>query len=398
MSILKNPLVKSVTGPMEHLTNLRGKARLRVIGDVLRSSVPDGLLSDRRTSGLLQFQIEAAREIQAIRLLGTMPDDGPAEARLTIHVDGVMTAQGTLQRGRFDVAAPLKIASGTAATIVVRTTAAIEGHDVGCVLESIHFEGDAAVSYRCNICDTQVGDIDRNTGSEGSLCPGCDSNIRLRAVARIVSEVLFGKTLPLSQFPKDRPIVALGISDAVPFAYCMRRALRGYQNTQFDPALVTSDSPNFDIKSPLPQFIAAADVVTCSEVLEHVEPPVQPAFDGLFALLKPGGSLVLTVPCGLGKTLEHFPALYEWRLEQRGAKRMLINRARDGQIQEFDNLVFHGGGDAVLEMRVFGMEDIVAHLAAAGFTDIRIHDESDLEHGIVYNHPWSLPVSARRPE
>lgn len=251
--------------------------------------------------------------------------------------------------------------------------------------------------YLCNICDTQVAELDRDTGSEGSPCPGCDSNIRLRAVARLVSVALFGKTLPLSAFPKERAISALGISDAIPFAYCMRRAIPGYRNTQFDPALVTSDSPNFDIKTPSPEFLGTADVITCSEVLEHVEPPVQPAFDGLFSLLKPGGTLVLTVPSSLGKTVEHFPDLYEWRLEARGGKRVLINRTRDGQLQEFENLVFHGGGDAVLEMRVFGMEDIVAHLQAAGFTDIRIHDESDLEHGILYQNRWSLPVTARRP-
>lgn len=358
---------------------------------MLPLGVPAGLLPDGRTDGILTFRIQAVRQVCRIRLVGAIPDDAPENVLLAIEIDGSVTAHGTLGRGDFDVSAELKIASGASAAITIRTSAPV-------ALKSVHFEGDSAVPYRCNLCDTHVSDLDKNTGSEDSLCPGCDSSIRVRAVARLVSEALYGKALPVSEFPKDGSLVALGISDAVPFAYCMRRALPGYQNTQFDPALVTSDSPNFDIKNPLPQFLGTADVITCSEVMEHVEPPVQPAFDGLLSLLKPGGTLVLTVPSTLGKTVEHFPDLYDWRLEQRGGKRVLINRTRDGQIQEFDNLVFHGGGDAVLEMRVFGLEDIVGHLEAAGFTDIRIRDESDLEHGILYNHMWSLPVTARRPE
>jgi hypothetical protein len=65
---------------------------------------------------------------------------------------------------------------------------------------------------------------------------------------------------------------------------------------------------------------------------------------------------------------------------------------------EFDHLTFHGGEGETLEMRVFSKSGLLRELARAGFEDIRIHADACEEFGIVWTQPWSLPITARRPQ
>lgn len=169
-----------------------------------------------------------------------------------------------------------------------------------------------------------------------------------------------------------------------------------YVNTQFDPDF---RAPNFlDITAPSDEFIATADAVMCSEVIEHVAPPVERAFSGLFSVLKPGGVLIFTVPYTLGEsTIEHFPDLHDWALAERDGARVLFNATRDGRLQEFGDLRFHGGGREVLEMRVFSRAGLIENLQRAGFVDIRVMDENVERYGIVSQQAWSRPITARKP-
>ena len=48
---------------------------------------------------------------------------------------------------------------------------------------------------------------------------------------------------------------------------------------------------------------------------------------------------------------EHFPELHEFRIVPLGEANVLINRRRDGALEIRDDLVFHGGSGATLEMR-----------------------------------------------
>ena len=66
-------------------------------------------------------------------------------------------------------------------------------------------------------------------------------------------------------------------------------------------------------------------------------------------------------------------------------------------MQEFDNLVFHGGAGETLEMRVFSEAGVLEELRHAGFEDIRIRAEPHPDFGIRWEYGWSLPISARRP-
>ena len=256
--------------------------------------------------------------------------------------------------------------------------------------------GIPALVFTCNICGRQIdsftlNDLERETGA----CPHCKAHVRLRALAYLVGKALFDQALPVHQWPMRPELRGLGVSDWPDFAKIYSPKF-SYVNTQFDRELFVSGT-FLDVTKPGREFIGAFEVISCSEVLEHVEPPVQPAFDGLYSMLKPGGSLVFTVPYGFRKTIEHFPELHEWKLVPFGAKRKLINVTIDGRRQEFNDLCFHGGGESVLEMRLFGLDDLKNRLRKAGFVNICVMDENVLEFGIYWPQPWSRPITAKRP-
>ena len=132
---------------------------------------------------------------------------------------------------------------------------------------------------------------------------------------------------------------------------------------------------------------------------EHVAPPVEKAFANAFKLLKPGGVFVLTVPYGTQtETVEHFPELHDFKIWSENSTYYLENVTKAGQVQRFNNLIFHGGPGTTLEMRVFAERALLRHLTDAGFEAVTVHREPDLSHGIWWPEPWSLPISARRPK
>ncbi len=99
------------------------------------------------------------------------------------------------------------------------------------------------------------------------------------------------------------------------------------------------------------------DFIISSDVFEHVVPPVSRAFENVWKMLKPGGVFVLTVPYGAQReTVEHFPELNEFSIVERDGSFVLRNKTRTGVLQEFNDLVFHGGPRTTLEMRVFSLK------------------------------------------
>lgn len=245
------------------------------------------------------------------------------------------------------------------------------------------------LAFRCNVCGggcaARAAQLERETPS----CGHCGSTLRFRAIVHALSLELHGRSLALPEFPARPDLAGLGMSDwegyAAPLAACT-----GYRNTFFH------QEPRLDILSPPPEWRGRFDFIVSSDVLEHVPPPVERAFLNLRALLKPGGLLVLTVPYGLqDETLEHFPELHEFRVTQRAGRPVLENTTRDGVRQEFDELVFHGGPGATLEMRVFSLAALRRLLASAGFGDVTVRGDDALAHGIRWGDAWSLPLTAR---
>src|SRR5262249_47845989 len=154
--------------------------------------------------------------------------------------------------------------------------------------------------------------------------------------------------------------------------------------------------PEFDITESHPEAFGTLDFLLSTEVFEHVRPPVEDTFRNVAAMLRPGGVLVMTVPYKpSGATDEHYPKLHDYGTVALRARTVLVNRTPSGELQVFDNLVFHGGPGSTLELRVFSESGLRESLAAAGFESVRIHNRDYPQFGIIHSETWSLPVAAR---
>lgn len=239
------------------------------------------------------------------------------------------------------------------------------------------------MEFTCNICGAAGGQ---------PKCERCGSAPRDRDIVRVLSMEFFGTLLTLPEFPRIKGIRGLGASDSPIYAGPLAEKL-DYRNTYYDR------EPRLDIAHPPADEFGKYDFVISSEVFEHVLPPVAAAFESAFRLLKPDGVLVLTTPYSLeASTAEHFPELYEFGLAQAGERLVLVNRTRAGEMQVFENPVFHLGcsGEKELEAREFSESALRALIAGAGFTSLRIYSEDCPEFGIARRENWSLPMAARK--
>lgn len=245
-------------------------------------------------------------------------------------------------------------------------------------------------NFTCNICG---GGCDRPAAPQGREvpgCPACGSTTRLRSLIALLSREVFGVELPLPDFPVLKSVRGLGMSD--PHGLATRLAEKfDYTNTFYH------EEPRLDIVAPGGEHIGRYDFILSSEVLEHVPPPVERAFENLHRMLKPDGLLLLTVPYKInGHTAEHFPELHEYALAAPGGRTVLVNRRRDGSLEVFENLSFHGGDGSTLEMRVFTETSLKEILAAAGFAGVHIASEDIPEFGVRHGETWSLPIVGRK--
>ncbi len=247
----------------------------------------------------------------------------------------------------------------------------------------------AAPTFRCNVCGRTNPMTPQTFQREVSSCDGCGSSARFRSVVHVLSRELFGRTLALPDFPVCRDVKGLGMSDWE--GYATRFAQRfDYVNTFYH------QEPRLDICDVDPSLEGRFDFVISSEVFEHVPPPVSVAFRNLRRLLKPAGFAVFTVPyVPHGRTVEHFPELYDYELVEEDGRKVLRNTTREGGEQVFDGLVFHGGEGATLEMRVFSEPDLLAEFERAGFAETTVYREAEPSHGVGWPEAWSLPVAAR---
>lgn len=273
---------------------------------------------------------------------------------------------------------------------------------------------------------------------EAPSCSGCSSNVRFRWLVYRLSRELFSRSVPLFQFPPDRSIKGIGLTDPDSISRVLTERFT-YRNTYFNT------EPRLDIRFD-PSPFGELDFLIASEVFEHVEPPVTDAFRNAAGLLRRSGILLLTVPWvwsgdpkqaipelhdwkldreggrwvvvnrkpngdterfhdmvfdggpgpSLGRTREHFPELHEWRLVNESESWRLLNRRRDGTVETFHNLVFHEGPGLALEMRLFTKSGLEHDLHAAGFGHVEFEMQDYAECGIMFPHPWTRPIVARR--
>ena len=245
------------------------------------------------------------------------------------------------------------------------------------------------MEFLCNICGRKNTRSLSDFGRETPSCDGCGSSVRARAVVHMLSRELFGTELALPDFPRVKAIRGIGLSDS-----CYDHLLAekfDYRNTHYHK------EPHFDIVNMTAEHEGAYDFLVSSEVFEHVAPPVATAFRNTWRALKPNGVLLLTVPYTLeNKTAEHFPELFDYGLAQLSDRFVLVNSTRDGQLQVFEDLCFHGGQGSTLEIRRFTEGDLRRTIREAGFLCLEIYAASYPPFGIVRTENWSLPMAARK--
>jgi SAM-dependent methyltransferase len=245
-------------------------------------------------------------------------------------------------------------------------------------------------TFVCNVCGASCPRPIEGLGRETENCAQCGSTVRLRALIALLSREIFGVVMALPEFPVLKGIRCIGMSDAPDLSGRLAEKF-DYTNTFYHQA------PQFDVTHPDPRDCERYDFILSSEVMEHVPPPVERAFAALHAMLKPDGLLLMTTPYTLGgKTAEHFPELHEYTLAAPGGKTVLVNRRRDGSIETFENLVFHGGHGSTLEVRLFSEESLRGVLTGAGFTGVHFAAENWDEFGVEHSETWSLPIAARK--
>jgi hypothetical protein len=243
------------------------------------------------------------------------------------------------------------------------------------------------VSFVCNICGTynQVEQFE----TEPATC-ACGSNVRIRALIHLLSMELFDHSLPLVDFPTLKSIRGLGMSDKEGYAAILADKF-DYTNTFYDR------EPRLDFTAAHPERYGTCDFVLSADVLEHIAPPVERALDEVAKMLKPTGFLGITVYCHPSDNLrEHFPDLHEYRTVALGDSVVLINRRVDATLEIRDDLVFHGGTGATLEMREFGITALKAKLLGSGFRDVHLLTENVPSYGILFDKDVSQPLIARK--
>jgi SAM-dependent methyltransferase len=243
--------------------------------------------------------------------------------------------------------------------------------------------------FICNIC----GKEQENSifGRETPSCFKCHSTSRWRALIHSLSLSFFCESFPLTEFPIDKKIKGIGLSDAELYAKLLSKKL-DYKNTFYHKR------PYLDIMKIPDSFERKYDFLISSDVLEHVPPPVSNAFRNSFRLLKPGGVMIFSAPYVAGHTIEHFPGLNEYKIKRKlfGGK-VLVNRMESGNIQKYEKLKFHGGEGSTLEMRYFGELDLLNEFCQAGFVSIS-YCYPYPKFGIIWDEGRrdSLIISARR--
>lgn len=247
------------------------------------------------------------------------------------------------------------------------------------------------LDFICNVCGGLVRDCPIEAiGRETRSCPRCGSAVRTRSVVHLLSLALFGRSIPLPDFPEARAIRGIGLTDWPGYAVWLAEKF-DYTNTYLHR------EPRLDITEAGAELQASCDFVIASDVFEHVVPPVERAFAGAFRLLKPGGHLILTVPYTLAaRSIEHFPQLAAYQVVRFGERSLVIEHTAAGGFALHTDPVFHGGDGDTLEMRMFCEADVLAHLGNAGFVVCRC-GENEAKFGILHEGAWSLPIVARRP-
>lgn len=248
------------------------------------------------------------------------------------------------------------------------------------------------LDFVCNVCGlpNRAVPLEHVQNREFQSCGHCRSSLRMRAGMHALSMELFGRPLTLPEFPVDKSIAGLGMSDWEGYAQGLARKF-AYTNTFYHT------EPRLDITDIPEDWVGRCRFLVSSDVFEHIPAfALDAAFRNSRRLLRDDGVFLFTVPYfKTAETIEHFPRLHDFRIIETGGKRFLYNRTVEGEEEIFDTLIFHGGEGMTLEMRSFAEADLRRRLEAAGFAELRVYADPFPEFGIVWPMDWAVPIAAR---
>lgn len=216
----------------------------------------------------------------------------------------------------------------------------------------------APPAWVCIVCGANHATRPEQVDREGCQCTRCGATWRNRATVLGVALGLGVPVRPLPRWRTEWGCAGVGFDDA-PLVAARLGTRLSFTNTHL------GRFPQLDLIDPVPAAVGQFRFAICSDVLEHVEPPVDRGFLGLGSILRPDGFAVVSVPIGgPGETTEHYPDLVEYRLLE-GPRVQWRDTAGRSHLDEDPEM--HGGTGLVLAFRLFGHKGFVESLYAAGF-------------------------------
>jgi SAM-dependent methyltransferase len=173
--------------------------------------------------------------------------------------------------------------------------------------------------------------------------------------------LLLGLRLPLKPLldaKQDWSRRGLGCSDNAVLAATLASKF-DYTNTYYHRF------PRFDLTDAPSELRGALEFISCSDVLEHIPPPIEPALSGLVEVLRPGGFAFISVPVGdVSRTREYYPGLRTWKVVDNS----VVWTDMEGAQHIDKSPEFHGGQGQTLAFRRWGERDLIGSLKTAGFS------------------------------
>ncbi|HUI11598.1 MAG TPA: methyltransferase domain-containing protein [Bacteroidota bacterium] len=203
---------------------------------------------------------------------------------------------------------------------------------------------------QCNICGWSGEFLQPSREREGMLCGNCASSSRLRAVIAWLAVVTGNEGLPLHAWGKNAGVAILESSARGSYPVMLQDKF-DYFATEYDPGEIAGGKHprRFADFQDLHYADGTFDVVIASDVFEHVRDD-EAGYREVFRTLKPGGTLILTVPY-----MHEQPATVR-RVDTSGPTDVLLMEPE-----------YHGGGGHTLTYRTYG-RDLLSLLKSVGFS------------------------------
>jgi SAM-dependent methyltransferase len=253
-------------------------------------------------------------------------------------------------------------------------------------------DAEERVSFTCNVCGAYNKDAVRAQvrNREFQSCASCRSSLRMRALVYALAKELYGRALTLPEFPPDKSVKGIGMSDWEGYAGALGEKL-DYTNTWYHA------EPRLDITKIDEAMVGKYRFIISTDVFEHIPlSGLAAAFRNARRMLMPGGALIFTAPYrNEAQTLEHCPRLHRYELIDADGKRTLRNITAEGEEERFEDLIFHGGDGMTLEMRHFGEADLLNRFVEAGFASAEVRKDYAPAFGIDWPIDFALPIVAR---